>query len=147
MAAFLPPACQLPSSPFFLLSCHSMLHGTACSAAFLYWHRLSSVVLVVQVVLYLTGAVAFLRNGGHDRWGMKGVVVGCLCSCIPRACEEPLGRNNLGQGTSLSSNSKCTGMHALCRWTGLTDHHFLHYFVTAATSLHVWHLLRAEEAQ
>lgn len=27
------------------------------------------------------------------------------------------------------------------RWTGLTDHHFLHYFVTIATALHVWLLL------
>ncbi|KAL4855410.1 hypothetical protein ACK3TF_003957 [Chlorella vulgaris] len=87
-AACLPPA---PRVAGFI--------GGGCIAAFLYWHRLSSVVLVVQVVLYLTGAVAFLRNGGHDRW------------------------------------------------TGLTDHHFLHYFVTAATSLHVGHLLRAEEAQ
>ena len=28
-----------------------------------------------------------------------------------------------------------------CRWTGLTDHHFLHYFVTLATSLHVCYIL------
>lgn len=142
MAAFLAPACQLPSSPFFLPSRHPMLHGTACSAAFLYWHRLSSVVLVVQVVLYLTGAVAFLRNGGHDRWGSKWVVVSCLCAVAFRVPAR-----SLLQGSYLSRNSKCTDVHALCRWTGLTDHHFLHYFVTAATSLHVWHLLRAEEAQ
>lgn len=29
------------------------------------------------------------------------------------------------------------------RWPGCTDHHFLHYFVTAATALHVFYILDA----
>ncbi|PSC74139.1 adiponectin receptor 1b [Micractinium conductrix] len=67
--------------------------GGGAAAVLLYWRQLACVAIGVELALYLAGAIAFLRNGGHDRW------------------------------------------------TGLTDHHFLHYNVTLAASLHVWHLM------
>jgi predicted membrane channel-forming protein YqfA (hemolysin III family) len=63
-------------------------------ALLLYWRQLASELIAAQLALYLSGAAAFLRNGGHDRW------------------------------------------------TGLADHHFLHYFVTLGTSLHILYILR-----
>ncbi|KAL4452780.1 hypothetical protein ABPG75_008442 [Micractinium tetrahymenae] len=82
VAAFQPPA---PRVAGFV--------GGGAIAVLLYWRQLASFLMAAQLLLYLAGAGAFLRNGGHDRW------------------------------------------------TGLTDHHFLHYFVTIAAALHVWLLL------
>jgi hypothetical protein len=33
----------------------------------LYWRQLASTLIGAQLALYLAGAAAFLRNGGHDR--------------------------------------------------------------------------------
>lgn len=38
------------------------------AAVLLYWHQLASFTLAAELLLYLAGALAFLRNGGHDRW-------------------------------------------------------------------------------
>lgn len=58
-----------------------------------YYKVLFTPILLLQLALYLFGAAAFLRNGGHSR-----------CS-------------------------------------GLQDHHFLHYFVTTASCIHVWYIV------
>ena len=52
----------------------------------------------------------------HDA---AGALIACACN-VPPCCPPCL---------------------AACRWAGLTDHHFLHYFVTLATSLHVCYIL------
>jgi hypothetical protein len=36
-------------------------------ALLLYWRQLASELIAAQLALYLSGAAAFLRNGGHDR--------------------------------------------------------------------------------
>jgi predicted membrane channel-forming protein YqfA (hemolysin III family) len=66
-------------------------------AVFFYIERLYSTVLVSELALYLSGALLFLRNGGHTRF------------------------------------------------FGLSDHHFLHYTVTAAACLHVYYILHIAE--
>ena len=71
-----------------------MFVGCGCILAFLYLRAIANVNLVVQLVLYLSGALFFLRNKG-----------------------EHLGH------------------------VGFHDHHFLHYFVTVASGLHVKYLL------
>ena len=37
------------------------------SAAYYYWHRFASGIMATEIALYLAGAAAFLRNGGHSR--------------------------------------------------------------------------------
>ena len=54
-------------------------------------------MLVLELALYLAGALLFLRNGGHTRF------------------------------------------------LGLSDHHFLHYTVTAAACLHIYYILNVAE--
>ena len=61
---------------------------------YLYGMMLMDSIFLVELVLYVSGAIFFLRNDGHSR----GV--------------------------------------------GLSDHHFLHYFVTVASALHIRYLLR-----
>ena len=39
----------------------------------LYWRQLACVAIGVELALYLAGAIAFLRNGGHDRCGVRAV--------------------------------------------------------------------------
>lgn len=56
LAAFLPPAPRVAG----------FIAGGGV-AVFLYWHRLASWSLGAQLILYLSGAVFFLRNGGHGR--------------------------------------------------------------------------------
>lgn len=38
------------------------------SPVLLYWRELASATMAAELVLYLAGAVSFLRNGGHSRW-------------------------------------------------------------------------------
>lgn len=62
----LPVACSpaLPTLPAPLRPL------AAAAAALLYWRQLASFLMAAELLLYLAGAVAFLRNGGHDRWAV-----------------------------------------------------------------------------
>ena len=50
-----PPAAPPQSLPFLP------------RAAFFYWHRFASGIMATEIALYMAGAAAFLRNGGHSR--------------------------------------------------------------------------------
>lgn len=42
-------------------------HQPVPAAVVLYWRELASATMAAELALYLSGALAFLRNGGHDR--------------------------------------------------------------------------------
>eukprot|EP00803_Ostreobium_quekettii_P008956 evm.model.scf_2100.2 EVM.evm.TU.scf_2100.2 scf_2100:15679-17695(-) len=56
LAAFFPPAPRT-------ISFGAAVVGMFC----IYWDELISTSMVVQLGLYLIGAICFLRNGGHNR--------------------------------------------------------------------------------
>lgn len=83
VAAFFPPVLRTVS----FVAIGSVMAG--------HYNYLVNANLGLQLVMYVAGAVAFVRGGGHRRW------------------------------------------------QGCSDHHMLHYLVTAACCLHVWYIREA----
>lgn len=128
----------------------------AAFAVALYWRQMASVAAAAELVLYLAGALLFLRNGGHDRCAVHAVQHSKHSMCLSRWSHRasmllaitPPGHSLACPALLHSCAVLVEKAYTLClffllpgRWTGLTDHHFLHYFVTTAAALHIWLLL------
>lgn len=105
---------------------------TACppvpppSAVVLYWRQLACVTMVAEIALYLAGALSFLRNGGHSRWGGPGPAAWLAQRCcIALRCRGlPLGSPLRFRCTVAIADPFCLCLPRIHthRWTGFTDH-------------------------
>ena len=123
VAAFFPPTARVLG----------FASGIMVMLAF-HYQKIMTINLVVQLAMYLSGGVSFLRYCFRPKATLSYTV--CYWSS-PALYWQLL---------KIICGVHCCRNKGHERWSGLCDHHFLHYFVTAACSMHVWYILAAMKA-